>query len=193
MAQRRRTAKLQFLLDTDTCIYLLNDVASVKENVRQAGLQSLGISIITLAELFFGAYHSQKVEHNLGRVREFISPPSLRLLPVTQAIVEKFGSLKADLAKRGQLIGDFDIVIASTALIHQCSLVTNNQKHYLRIKNLSLENGARPDLGKADLAASDVHAESRPSASVNLGRAGGEERPRPGAFSFAFFHNSARI
>lgn len=142
MARKRRKTKpeLRFLLDTDTCIYLLNDFASVKENVQQVGVDSLGLSIITLAELFFGAYHSQKVEHNLKRVREFSSPPGPRILPVTEAIVKEYGEIKADLVRRGEIIGDFDLLIASTALVHKCSLVTNNQKHYRRIKGLSLLN-----------------------------------------------------
>ncbi len=137
---KERSTPLHYLLDTDTCIYLLNDIASVEEQVRRAGVRSLGISIITLGELFFGAYHSERVEHNLERVREFISPPGPRVLPVTEEIVEKFADLKADLTKRGEIIGDFDLLIAGTALIHNCSLVTNNQKHYRRMEGLSLEN-----------------------------------------------------
>lgn len=140
MAAKRKAAKLQFVLDTDTCIYLLNGVPSVKEHVLQVRVGSLAISIITLAELFFGAYHSQKQAHNLQRVRDFVSPPGPRILSVNSAIVEKFGEVKADLVRRGQVIGDFDMLIASTAFVHKCIVVTNNQEHYRRIKKLRLEN-----------------------------------------------------
>jgi predicted nucleic acid-binding protein len=138
MAQR--TAKLQYVLDTDTCIYLLNDVPSVKKHVLQTGVDSLAISIITLAELFFGAHNSQQKEHNLRKIKDFITPPAPQILSLTHAIVEKFGEVKADLVRRGQIIGDFDILIASTALVHKSVVVTNNQEHYQRIKGLRLEN-----------------------------------------------------
>ncbi len=140
MAAKRKAAKLQFVLDTDTCVYLLNGVPSVKERVLQVRISSLAISIITLAELFFGAYHSQRRAHNLERVREFVSPPGPRILPINVAVAEKFDEIKADLVKRGQIIGDFDILIASTALVYNSTVVTNNQEHYQRIKRLRLEN-----------------------------------------------------
>lgn len=140
MKRRTRTTRSRFLLDTDTCIYLLNDVASVKERVREVGIERLAISIITVAELFFGAFYSERRDHNLQRVREFLAPPSPRMLGVSRRVVKRFGEIKADLKRRGQIIGDFDILIASTALVHRCTMVTNNQDHYGRIKGLSLEN-----------------------------------------------------
>ncbi len=51
-----------------------------------------------------------------------------------------FGEIKDDLVKRGQIIGDFDILIASTASVNNCTVVTNNQAHYRRSKGLRLEN-----------------------------------------------------
>ncbi len=59
---------------------------------------------------------------------------------MTEAVAERFGAIKADLAKSGQIIGDFDILIAATALGHGCKLVTNNQKHYERVEGLQMEN-----------------------------------------------------
>ncbi|EDN68319.1 hypothetical protein BGP_1829 [Beggiatoa sp. PS] len=49
---------LRYLLDTDTCIYLLNGELKVKNQVAQVGIESLAVANITKGELYFGAYNS---------------------------------------------------------------------------------------------------------------------------------------
>ncbi len=46
--------------------------------------------------------------------------------------------LRGTLRKKGSLIGDFDLLIASTALYRQIPLCTNNRKHYERIEGLEI-------------------------------------------------------
>ena len=57
-----------YLLDTDTCIYLLNGVPQVKAHVAAVGVETLAVATVTQAELYFGAYHSQRVDENLARL-----------------------------------------------------------------------------------------------------------------------------
>jgi len=54
--------------------------------------------------------------------------------------VESFGELKALLEKNGNIIDDMDLLIASTALVNNMILVTNNVKHFRNIKGLKIEN-----------------------------------------------------
>ena len=61
-------------------------------------------------------------------------------LSFTREVMETFGQVKADLKRRGQIIGDFDILIASFALAHGCTLLTNNLRHFGRITGLQIEN-----------------------------------------------------
>ena len=96
------------------------------------------ISVITQAELYYGAYNSSRVTENLGRVDDFVS--QLPILPLSDASLKRFGALKAQLRQTGQSLPDFDLLIASIALVENRVLVTNNARHYQRIQDLQLEN-----------------------------------------------------
>ncbi len=62
---------MKYLLDTNTCVYLLNGNESLKKKVREIGVYSLSVSHCVLAELYFGAYRSKKIEENLKRIELF--------------------------------------------------------------------------------------------------------------------------
>jgi tRNA(fMet)-specific endonuclease VapC len=129
---------MSYLLDTDTCIYWIKDINSVRNKVREIGWEKIYICSITVAELYFGAYNSQRVAENLARAEDFIQ--NLPVVNLTTPALRKFGELKAELRRLGQPITEFDLLIASVALIENYILVTNNTRHYNRIPGLQLEN-----------------------------------------------------
>lgn len=129
-----------YLLDTDTVIYALNGNPSVKENLRKHMNDPIKISVITLMELYYGAYKSQQVTANLAKIKTL--EEELEVMPVGREYVEVFGINKVDLEKDGTPLDDFDLIIASAALTHNLILVTNNTRHFERIKGLKLENWA---------------------------------------------------
>lgn len=133
---------MTYLLDTDTCIYWLRDRYSVREKVRQIGWNEISICVITVAELYYGAYNSSRVTENLARASFFIQ--QLSVLSLTDAVLRRFGELKAQLRSIGQPIADFDLMIASVALTENKIVVTNNTRHYDRIIGLQLENWTLP-------------------------------------------------
>lgn len=133
---------MTYLLDTDTCIYWLRDCYSVREKVRQIGWNEISICVITVAELYYGAYNSSRVTENLARASFFIQ--QLSVLSLTDAVLRRFGELKAQLRSIGQPIADFDLMIASVALTENKIVVTNNTRHYDRIIGLQLENWTLP-------------------------------------------------
>ena len=61
-------------------------------------------------------------------------------MDVSRAIMETFGSIKADLERRGTPLADFDLIVASTALVLNYVLVTNNKSHFKRVPGLRMEN-----------------------------------------------------
>jgi tRNA(fMet)-specific endonuclease VapC len=130
------TRTLQYLLDTDMCIYLLNGDRRVKNRVAQAGLEAISVSILTVGELYFGAYNSEKVEANLDRVRALLSPPGPSILPIDDAAAECFGRFKAELRRVGKPIGDMDLLIAGVAASRDLKVVTNNTQHFNRITDI---------------------------------------------------------
>jgi tRNA(fMet)-specific endonuclease VapC len=131
-----------YLLDTDTCIYWLRNRQSVRERVREVGWNQISICVITVAELYYGAYNSNRVTQNLARAEFFIQ--NLPVLPLNDTALRRFGELKAELRRTGQPIAEFDLLIASVALAESYILVTNNTRHYDRIPELQLENWTLP-------------------------------------------------
>ena len=71
-----------YVLDTDTSIYWLHGKERIREQVRRHGIERLRTTIITLAELKFGAYNSQRVQENLNNIADFLQ--KVRVLPLDQ-------------------------------------------------------------------------------------------------------------
>ncbi len=141
------TSAVQYLLDTDMCIYLLNGDERVKSRVAQVGVEAISVSILTVGELYFGAYNSARLEANLERIHEFLSSPGPIVLSIDDAAAEYFGKFKAALRRDGKPIGDVDLLIAGVAASRDLKVVTNNTEHFERIADISLENWLRsPDV-----------------------------------------------
>lgn len=127
-----------FLLDTDTLIYNLKGHDAVRANLKRHLDGAIFISVVTLMELCYGAYKSQYTVGNLAKIKNL--EQALGIIPVGAEIVDIFGMLKARLETQGARLDDFDLVIASCALSHNLTLVTNNTKHFSRIEGLKLAN-----------------------------------------------------
>ena len=127
-----------YLIDTDTLIYNLKGNEAVKDNLKRHLEDPLKISVITLMELYFGAYKSEKVSVNLAKVRTLEN--TFEIIETNKNSAETYGMLKASLEKSGTSLDDFDLIIASCALAYNLTLVTNNVKHFNRIEGLKLTN-----------------------------------------------------
>jgi len=131
-----------YLLDTDTIIYILKGNASVQKNLLFHINDPIKTSVITLMELYYGAYKSQKVTGNLAKIKTL--EQSVEIITLGVASAEVFGMLKSQLEKTGLRLDDFDLIIAACALAHNLTLVTNNEKHFQRIEGLKLANWIKP-------------------------------------------------
>jgi predicted nucleic acid-binding protein len=89
-------------------------------------------------ELYYGAYKSDKFSSNLAKLRTLES--AFEIIPNGKESAENFGLLKASLKKSGTRLDDFDLTIASCALAHNLTLVTNNLTHFSRIEGLKITN-----------------------------------------------------
>jgi tRNA(fMet)-specific endonuclease VapC len=130
-----------FLLDTDTIIYSLKGNESVVQNLAAHQRDPLKISVISLMELYYGAYKSEKTKANLAKVRSI--EKAFDIISVDFSVAETFGMIKSDLEFQGIPLDDFDLVIAASALAHNLILVTNNEKHFRRVEGLELDNWNR--------------------------------------------------
>lgn len=129
-----------YLLDSDTVIYSLKGHPTVMRNLALHADDPLGVSAITLMELYYGAFKSQQVAANLAKVRAI--EKAVRIWEVHADGAEVFGMLKAQLEREGTRLDDFDLAIAACALTHNLILVTNNTEHFGRIQGLRIENWA---------------------------------------------------
>ena len=129
---------MKYLLDTDTCVFWLKGNEHIEQKVLAVGIDNVALSFINVSELFYGAYKSQRVEANLTMVRRLTT--QLHVVESDETISEMFGELKATLESAGTIIDDADLYIAACAVVHGLTLVTNNTKHFKRIKGLKLQN-----------------------------------------------------
>ena len=125
----------KYLLDTCTCIALIKKKINVVEHIRQVGIDECKISDITLAELYFGAFKSEKEEHFEDVV---VISNLFEQYPV--GALKKYGEIRWMLEKAGTPIGDMDMFIAATAIEENLTLVTGNIKHFSRIPGIKIEN-----------------------------------------------------
>ena len=127
---------MTYLIDSDWLIDALNGVSEAVKLLRDRKNDGLVVSIINLGEIYDGALGSPEPERHLADARHFLAP--YPILPLTEPIMMQFGRLRSDLRRHGQLIPDFDLLIASTALVHDLTLVTRNMRHFQRIPNLNI-------------------------------------------------------
>ncbi|MFE4108359.1 type II toxin-antitoxin system tRNA(fMet)-specific endonuclease VapC [Almyronema epifaneia] len=132
---------MQYLLDTNICIYLIKQKPpKVLARFNTLALSDIGISSITVAELEYGVCKSQQHEKNRSALMQFLIP--LEIVEFDQAAATLYGSIRSDLESRGLVIGAMDMLIAAHALSLGVTLVSNNVREFSRIDNLSLENWA---------------------------------------------------
>ena len=127
-----------YLLDTDILIYSLKGIPKVIENFKLHADAPKSISVISYGELIYGANKSVQIASNLAKVHRLqeIFP----IIDASKAILECFGTLKAQLSQKGVTVADFDLLIGSTAITLGYTVVTNNEKHFSKIPDLKMVN-----------------------------------------------------
>ncbi|HEX6506493.1 MAG TPA: type II toxin-antitoxin system VapC family toxin [Chloroflexota bacterium] len=127
---------MSYLVDSDWMIDGLSgrqETLAFLEGRRDEGL---GVSVVTLGELYEGAYGSPEQEAHLASLERFLA--LFTVVPLSDATMQHFGRLRARLRQQGNLIPDFDLLIAATALDYDLVLVTRNRRHFERIPDLQL-------------------------------------------------------
>ncbi len=127
-----------YLIDTDILIYSFKNEASVIEHFKRKKEDPKYVSVISYGELLYGAHRSQHYQKNLANVHRLaeIYP----VIDIDRSVMESFALIKSDLHSQGTPLDDMDLLIAATALSHNLTLVTNNEKHFTRVPGLSIEN-----------------------------------------------------
>jgi tRNA(fMet)-specific endonuclease VapC len=128
-----------YLLDTNACIQFLNGTSdNIKTNLQQHAPTEITLCSIVKAELLFSARHSQQIERNLSRLKQFFAPFSS--LNFDDRCAEEYAQIRADLSRQGSIIGPNDLMIAAIARVHDAVLITHNVGEFSRVANLRLED-----------------------------------------------------
>jgi tRNA(fMet)-specific endonuclease VapC len=131
----------RYLLDTNLCIYIRQRrPEEVLRRFRKLRPGEAALSVFTYGELFYGAAKSAQQAAALDRLRELV-----RLLPalaLPESAGEAYGSIRADLESKGEMIGNNDLWIAAHAVAAGLTLVTNNEREFRRVRGLKVQNWA---------------------------------------------------
>lgn len=128
---------MKYLLDTNTVIDFFHNDRNVVAHLADVGLHECCVTDITLYELYYGAQCCQHPEQELARIERFRT--HMAVVPCSECFREA-AIQKSILRAAGQLIEDIDILIATTALCQKLTLISDNEKHMSRIRQLSLQN-----------------------------------------------------
>ena len=134
---------MRYLLDTNICIYLIKQKpVQVIERLQATAIGQIGISVITVAELEYGAAKSACRDRNKLALVKFLAP--FEIMPFTMISTGIYGQIRSGLEKSGLPIGPYDLLIAAQALAENLTLVTNNEREFRRIPELVCENWVNP-------------------------------------------------
>ena len=131
----------RFMLDTDTCSYIMkrsND--SVLRRLKKVPVNEVCISVISKSELLFGVEMSPRRHQDESALAAFLA--YVEVLDFSDQASAHYAAIRADLKKRGTMIGANDLFIASHARCLGLTLVTNNPREFQRVRNLAIENWA---------------------------------------------------
>jgi tRNA(fMet)-specific endonuclease VapC len=133
--------EVRYLLDTNICIYIRQrKPEEVLRRFRKLRPGEAALSVITYGELVYGAAKSAHRLAAFERLHELVQWLPALALPETAA--EAYGTIRAALAAKGEMIGNNDLWIAAHALAAKFTLVTNNEREFLRVPGLKLQNWA---------------------------------------------------
>ena len=133
---------MAYMLDTDTCIYIIRRKPSVViERLRRTRVSEVVLSSITLSELEYGVQKSSRPARNQLALLQFLMP--IDVVPYGDRAARAYGRVRSALEKKGQPIGPLDTLIGAHALAVGATLVTNNLREFRRIPGLKIENWVR--------------------------------------------------
>lgn len=136
---------MRYLLDTNILIAISKNNPSLYGWLQRCPASSIVLSAIVLAELEYGIAKSAKPAHN-RRVFDAITK-SFSVLGFEAAASRQYGLVRADLERRGRLIGPYDMMIAAHALALGLTVVTDNVDEFSRVEGLKVENWLRKTPG----------------------------------------------
>jgi tRNA(fMet)-specific endonuclease VapC len=130
---------IRFMLDTDTCSYILRrSHPLVLKRLQSVPVSDVCMSVVTKAELLYGVEVSPRRAQDAAALAAFL--PYVDAGALDEDAARHYAEIRADLKRRGAMIGANDLFIAAHARALGLTLVTNNTAEFGRVSKLAIEN-----------------------------------------------------
>lgn len=127
---------MKYLLDTNAVIAIMKGHAAFMKKLQRHTPADFGLPGIVLHELYYDAYRSQRIEHNLQRIEAL----RFEVLDLDREDGRRAAQLRAKLATQGTPIGPYDVLIAGQAWARGLTLITHNLREFQRVPQIKVQD-----------------------------------------------------
>lgn len=127
----------KYMLDTNSWIEYFKNRNGVAEHVDALPRTQLCASEITVAELIYGAYNSKNFEKHYREAMWLKN--NIEIYPISDAL-DDYGDIRFATKRKGNPIGQFDLLIGATARHYDLTVVTDNLKDFSPMPGVKIEN-----------------------------------------------------
>ena len=133
---------VRYILDTNICIYIRSRrLPHIRTRFGRLEPGEAALSVITYGELLYGAEKSANRMSAIRQVEDLAT--AIPVLSLPDSAAETYGAIRAQLERKGHMIGNNDLWIAAHVRAAGLTLVTNNEREFRRVTGLRIENWAR--------------------------------------------------
>jgi predicted nucleic acid-binding protein len=129
---------MSYLLDTNVLIDFFHGEKRAVDKIKSIEKNNLSISVITVAEIFHGAYKTSSTEKYIAEFEQFLNDLVVSVIPLDTIIAKRAGQLLAKSASKSYELTGFDAVIAATVMVHHLTLVTSD-RNFRKVPSLKIE------------------------------------------------------
>jgi tRNA(fMet)-specific endonuclease VapC len=129
---------MAIVLDSDVIIGGERGTLDLERWMAAQSDQEFEVAAVTVAELWHGVERATP-KYKLQRqiyVENLLA--AVRIVPYTEQTARIHAHIWAKLESSGRTIGDYDLIIAATALERNCAVATFNKRHLSAIKDLKI-------------------------------------------------------
>lgn len=130
---------MKYLLDSNIIIDFFRGKQGLKEKIIERLRQGFGVGSIGLAELYRGAFKSDRVKFNLRLIKNLLNLPEVKMVVFGKNEALAAGELAARLEQKGQKLSVGDTLIAATAKANNLTILTEDKKHFGRLTKFGIK------------------------------------------------------
>ena len=127
---------MRYLVDSDWIIDALHEIPAVVHRLNELHDEGIGISIISMAELYQGVFYARDPQASEALLLESVA--QYEVVELDDDICRTFALERGRLKEAGTPIGDMDLLIGCTALQRGLTLLSNNVRHFGRLRGLDI-------------------------------------------------------